>query len=256
MLPSRTSRHPLWRSPHERVTDVIVAVPARDEEELLDACLVAVFASVARLRRRRPGLRCVVAVALDGCSDGSALIAATHGALTLELDGVGVGRARDAAIDVGLVGLGRPPASSTWIACTDADTVVPASWLDRQVRLADRGNDLVIGTVEPFGVDSEAVLQGWYARHTLREGHGHVHGANLGVRASHWLGGGGFGDARVGEDVGLVERIRSGTGRWLATDSTRVRTSGRMLSRVESGFAAYLRAIEAPTAAPAPGLTA
>lgn len=115
------------------------------------------------------------------------------------------------------------------------------------MRLADRGADLVIGTVEPFGVGSPEVLRNWYSRHTLDEGHGHVHGANLGVRASSWRRVGGFGDSRVGEDVGLVERIRTGSARWLATDTIRVRTSGRMTSRVESGFAGYLKALDPAT---------
>ncbi|MGA8047375.1 MAG: glycosyltransferase family A protein [Dermatophilaceae bacterium] len=251
MRPLRPSRPTLWRTPHEPVTDVIVAIPAQDEEALLGSCLDSVTAALTRLRRRRAGTRTTVVVALDGCSDGSALIAATHGALMVELDGVGVGLARDAAIETGLMALGRPTPETTWIACTDADTVVHRSWLHRQVGLADRGIDLVIGTVEPFGVESEEVLQAWYARHALHEGHGHVHGANLGLRASRWLGEGGFGEVRVGEDVGLVEKIRTGRARWLATDTTRVRTSGRLLSRVDSGFAEYLRAIDAAEVRPA-----
>ena len=250
MRPLRPSRPTLWRTSHERVTDVIVAIPAQDEEALLGACLASVSAALTRLRRRRAGLRTTVVVALDACTDGSALIASTRGALTVRLDGVGVGLARDAAIEAGLMALGRPAPKATWIACTDADTVVPGSWLHRQVSLADRGADLVIGTVEPFGVESAQVLHAWYARHTLHEGHGHVHGANLGLRASRWIGEGGFGDVRVGEDVGLVERIRSTGARWLATDATRVRTSGRLLSRVESGFAGYLRAIDATAVSP------
>ena len=260
----RPSRPRPWRTRHERVTDVIIAIPARNEEALLGACLDSVAASLTRLHRRRPAVRAAVVVALDGCSDGSALIAATHGARTVELDGAGVGRARDAAIEMGLMALGRRTAESTWIACTDADTLVRPSWLPRQVGLADRGLDLVIGTVEPFGVQSQEVLHSWYARHTLHEGHGHVHGANLGLRASRWLGEGGFGDVRVGEDVGLVERIRSGPARWLATDTTRVRTSGRLVSRVDAGFAGYLRAIDVvevqptalrPVVRPAAGLS-
>lgn len=224
--------------------EVIVAVPARDEEDLLAACLQSVNASVRHLLRRRPTLRVTVVVALDGCTDSSGLIAATHGALTVGLAGVGVGLARDAAIETGLLALGRTPAPTTWIACTDADTTVPRAWLHRQVRLADRGNDLVIGTVEPFGVDSRDVLDRWYARHTLREGHGHVHGANLGVRSSRWHLEGGFGDLLVGEDVALAARIKAGPAPWVATDGTRVRTSGRLVSRVESGFASYLRAMD------------
>ena len=38
-----------------------------------------------------------------------------------------------------------------WIACTDADSRVPADWLEHQVQLADGGVDLVLGTVELVG---------------------------------------------------------------------------------------------------------
>ena len=243
-------RHPVPRLAPDRLAAVVVAVPARDEETLLGDCLASVAVASARLRLRRPRLRTVVVVALDGCTDGSADVASAYGALTVHLGGAGVGRARDAAIAAGLSAVAPSAEARVWIACTDADTVVSPAWLHRQVRLAECGVDLVVGTVEPFGVESAQVLSGWYARHSLTEGHEHVHGANLGVRASHWRGHGGFGPATVGEDVGLVERIRgSGRATCLATDTTRVRTSGRLVSRVDGGFATYLRATEpAPTA--------
>ena len=43
----------------------------------------------------------------------------------------------------------------------------------------------------------------------------------------------------------LVERARARTARWVATDTTRVRTSGRRASRVAgAGFGSYLAALE------------
>ena len=230
-----------------RVDHVVVAVPARDEEALLPACLRSVASAARVLRRLRPGIRLTVAVALDGCTDRSADVARAWGVESVTLPGAGVGAARDAAVELGLAALGHPRERSTWVACTDADTVVPDHWLLRHVTWAERGTDLVVGTAEPVGVSRVEALAAWHARHRLVEGHAHVHGANLGVRADRWREVGRFGRLTVGEDVDLVERVRAVTDRWVATDTTRVLTSGRSQSRVETGFADYLLALDAAT---------
>jgi cellulose synthase/poly-beta-1,6-N-acetylglucosamine synthase-like glycosyltransferase len=229
------------------VENLVVAIPARDEESLLPACLRSVTAAVAVLREARPGIHLVVAVALDGCTDGSARVVGEWDVATVVLPGRGVGAARDAAIQRGLSVLRMPREGATWVACTDADTVVPGRWLVRHVMWAERGADLVVGTAEPVGVARGEALAAWHARHQLVEGHTHVHGANLGVRADRWRQVGGFGQRTVGEDVDLVERVRTLTGRWVATDTTRVLTSGRPRSRVDGGFADYLRDLGAET---------
>ena len=229
------------------VENLVVAIPARDEESLLPACLRSVTAAVAVLREARPGIHLVVAVALDGCTDGSARVVGEWDVATVVLPGRGVGAARDAAIQRGLSVLRMPREGATWVACTDADTVVPSRWLVRHVMWAERGADLVVGTAEPVGVARGEALAAWHARHQLVEGHTHVHGANLGVRADRWRQVGGFGQRTVGEDVDLVERVRTLTGRWVATDTTRVLTSGRPRSRVDGGFADYLRDLGAET---------
>lgn len=230
-----------------RVRHLVVAVPARDEEALLPSCLRAVAAAVAVLELARPDVRVAVAVALDGCTDASPTVAARAGVAVTTLPGDGVGAARDAAVALGLDVLGGPPEASTWVACTDADTVVPSLWLLRQVRWAEQGLDLVIGTAEPVGVDRPEALAAWHARHRLVEGHEHVHGANLGVRACRWRQAGGFGHRHLAEDVRLVERVRAVTDQWVATDTTRVLTSGRSRSRVDAGFAGYLGDLGAET---------
>lgn len=226
-----------------RVDYVVVAIPARDEESLLPACLRSVSAAALVLSGARPGIRLSVAVALDGCTDESPLVAGAWGVDVVTLPGEGVGAARDAAVECGLAALGGPAESSTWIACTDADTVVPSHWLLRQLMWAERGADLVVGTAEPVGAARAETLAAWHARHRLVEGHEYVHGANLGVRADRWRQVGRFGHRCVGEDVDLVERVRAVSDRWVATDTTRVLTSARVHSRVDDGFAGYLRSL-------------
>ena len=230
-----------------RVRHVVVAVPARNEERLLGTCLDSVLTAVARLQRHRPGTTAEVVVALDGCVDGSAEVAGRRPVTVLHEDAGAVGPARRAAVTAGLAALAVGDGwEQTWIANTDADCEVPPHWLVDQVALADEGADLVVGTVSPVDVADPRVLGAWLERHELREGHGHVHGANLGVRADAYLAVGGFAPLAVHEDVGLVTRLRDAGHPWVATDRCRVRTSGRTESRVDGGFATFLAGLTAP----------
>lgn len=226
------------------VRRVVVAIPARNEETLLKHCLGSVQRAVAALHRVRPDIPVAVVVGLDGCTDGSAAVALRAGVHTRTLNGVGVGETRDAAITHGLslVSSSRdfPSDHHTWVACTDADTLVPLMWLVRQVMWAESGMDLVIGTVEPHGTIDPALLAAWHSQHVLTEGHPHVHGANLGMRAGTWRAAGGFGPRTLGEDVALTARAKENSDRWVATDTTRVSTSARLDGRAHGGFADYL----------------
>ena len=66
-----------------------------------------------------------------------------------------LGRARRAGVAAGLAvtSAGRP-LERTWVASTDADSVVPAHWLTSQLAAADAGADLVLGTVRPDPADA------------------------------------------------------------------------------------------------------
>lgn len=228
------------------VGDVVVAVPARDEEDALGACLDSLLLARAGLRAVRPAVGVEVVLVLDRCTDRSAAIAATRPVTVRCLDAGSVGAARSAAVQEGLGRVLRRGgrAETTWLAMTDADCVVPASWLAEHVALAERGVDLVVGTVEPTGDLDPGLLAAWHARHVLRDGHEHVHGANLGVRADAYVEAGGFSPLPLHEDVALVAAVRGSGRRWVSTDRTRVLTSGRRLGRVDGGFASYLADLE------------
>ena len=176
-----------------RVDHVVVAIPARDEESLLPACLRSVSAAALVLPGHAPASGCrsrwpwTAAPTSRPSSPGRGESTSSH------CRARGSGAARDAAVECGLAALGGPAESSTWIACTDADTVVPSHWLLRQLMWAERGADLVVGTAEPVGAARAETLAAWHARHRLVEGHEYVHGANLGVRADRWRQVGRFG---------------------------------------------------------------
>lgn len=234
------------------VTGVNVVVPARDEEALLPACLDAIDGAVRSLALARPGLVVSVLVVLDGCTDGTEALVRRHPsaeALTIETRSAGAARRH------GMAEVARRTArhdwASTWVAGTDADTVVPPHWLTRQVELAESGIELVVGTVEPDAGDLDpGVLAEWWAAYSLREGHEHVHGANLGFTLEAYLGVGGYPSLREHEDVALVNLLRGAGVRWCATSEVHVTTSGREHGRTPGGFAGYLRGLVA-TVSPA-----
>lgn len=230
-----------------QICHVVVSVPAHNEQALLGPCLDSVQHAVALAQDFHADVRVETVVALDRCTDRTAEVATAHGVRVVKLERPGVGVARDAAIDAGLRSLGHPDPARTWLACTDADTVVPPAWLVRQLLWAGQDVDLVLGTVYPDSFADLRTRRIWGARHHLGEGHRHVHGANLGVRANRWQQVGGFGERTWAEDVALARAVQQLTTRWVATDSTRVSTSGRLQARAVGGFADYLNDIAAGT---------
>ena len=162
-----------------------VLVPAHNEETRLARCLKSLQVAMDRL-----SLPSVAAVVLDRCTDASARVVHAFGTTVplVVVDGAfpGVGTVRDAGVQAARDYFHRVSAGRMWVANTDADSAVPTTWLLRQQALADSGMDMVLGTVEPGpSVANHAPTHRlWFERHRLVEGHGHVHGANLGIRLS------------------------------------------------------------------------
>lgn len=229
-----------------------VVIPAHNEEQHLERALSRVQAAAEALPCTYPSVSVGIVVVLDACTDGSARVARRFAAADPRFEVVGVdfrsvGRSRRAGVQA-LLPQGPDewsvPPSKVWIANTDADSSVPRHWLVRQLELAAAGADVVVGSVEPdvAGMDP-ALVRLWHSRHRLEENHPHVHGANLGVRASAYLAAGGFPLSDCDEDRTLVDRLRRSGAAVYATDTTRVVTSGRLEARTVRGFAAYLLAL-------------
>lgn len=222
------------------VRAVLVVIPTHDEEELLHSCLSAMSVAVAGAADR--GIRCLVQVVLDDCTDGSAAIAAAYPfAVTVIAAGM-VGIARSAGIEAGLEQLEDLPASRVWIANTDADSQVPANWITAQVEAADAGADVVLGTVRPDFADvGPAYRRNWLRTHPAGVANGNTHGANLGVRASAYRAAGGFAPVVEHEDVMLVDECRRIGAVIQASAGAEVLTSGRTIGRTPGGYAAFVR---------------
>ncbi|TFD80062.1 glycosyltransferase family 2 protein [Cryobacterium fucosi] len=225
------------------VDNVVVVVPARNEEELLPRCLAALTVAVGEVggvAGQSPPVIDVVVV-LDRCSDGTAEVAADWPAFgSISTTGGAVGVARRAGVRH-LLPTSNLFTSTTWIATTDADSAVPPNWLTVQLAFARNSVDLVLGTVVPDDGLSDGGRERWDAQHRLVEGHAHVHGANLGVRADRYLQAGEFALVDGHEDVRLVSALRGLRVSEIRTELIPVLTSGRLTGRTPGGFAGYLR---------------
>jgi glycosyltransferase involved in cell wall biosynthesis len=226
-----------------------VVVPAHDEEARIAACLTALGRAVERVRASRPEVEVTVTVVLDGCTDGTLDVVRAAGQPwlhVLETARVGVGSARALGAAAALARTSRTDATAApgrqWLAHTDADSRVEPGWLEQQLAALDDGAHLLVGAVVPEPQDLDpAVLARWEAAHPPGATLGHVHGANLGVRADAYRTLGGFDPVPEHEDVRFVERARALGLRVDATTDLPVVTSGRFDGRTPGGYADHLR---------------
>lgn len=220
-----------------------VIIPAADEEQRIGRCLAAVAAARRHLHQSSPAIAVRTIVVLDGCQDRTAMIAAASREVqTVAVTARSAGAARGAGASAALAGAGPP--GELWLASTDADSEVPATWLTGMVAEARRGAHLVLGTVLPGRDLGPRTRAEWLRGHQLREGHPHVHGANFGIRGDAYLSLGGWPALVTGEDTELARRAaRAGHLRISRTASIPVVTSVRQDGRAPRGFASYLRHI-------------
>lgn len=222
------------------IAHAVVVIPARDEADRIERCLRSVVAAATHCP-----LAVTIVVAADSCRDSTPRLAREFpGVCVLEIDETNVGAARRAGVETALAGLSTPR-EEIWLACTDADSVVPENWLTSQIAHADAGADLVIGTVRPDPAEyPEERQREWLLTHIPGRPNGHVHGANLGVRVSAYCAVGGFRAIPEHEDVDLVARLAHVS--TVASDAGEVLTSARLEGRTPGGYAGYLRALFTP----------
>ncbi|HYP83362.1 glycosyltransferase [Variovorax sp.] len=218
-----------------------IAIPAHNEERSIGHAVAA-----ARQAARHAGLAgesFEIIVALDACRDATGAEAVAAGARTIELSARNVGHARAAAARE-LLGLG-----ARWLAFTDADSRADPDWLVHQLA---QDAHAVCGCVSvddwsAHGAHAAKVKAHFLSTYRAREGHGHIHGANLGVSAHAYARAGGFKPLACSEDVALVQALQSSGTRVAWSARPRVFTSARRHGRVTGGFADALR--EGPAAA-------
>jgi glycosyltransferase involved in cell wall biosynthesis len=236
-----------------------VIVPAHNEEDLLPSCL----ASLHRAAQALPGTPVHLIVVADACIDQTAEAARRGGASVVTISARSAGAARGAGAREVLRLTSDLDPASVWLATTDADTLVPERWLRQQARYAGQGWDAIVGTIQVADWSGHTPQTRSLFRERYEHGqpcdpdepsraranqHPHVHGANLGFRASAYLRAGGFPALPTAEDHALVAALAAGGCRVLRTRALPVVTSARRDSRAPGGFGHYLRKLEATPA--------
>jgi glycosyltransferase involved in cell wall biosynthesis len=213
-----------------------VVVPVHNEEGLLAQCIASLQQSACSARLQTEPVEIVVV--LDACTDGSGELAKSRGVTSLEIEARNVGAARALGAQYCLARGAR------WLAFTDADTVVAPEWLSSQL---EQGCDAVCGTVgvEDWSGFGNAMRGHFAATYSDRDGHRHIHGANLGVSAAAYLRAGGFQALACSEDVALVEALQKSGASIAWSAKPRVATSARQNFRCAGGFGAALLRLHA-----------
>lgn len=225
------------------IDHVTVVIPARDEAGSIAASLDAV--RIARDHLPSSVATSCVIVA-DGCHDDTAAIARRWSVangqpcVVIECSERSAGAARALGTSTAIrdaTKTGVHP-STLWLAHTDADTVVGADWLVSQIDVADRGIDAVAGIVDLDGPVSARLSRRFRAHYQVNTDgtHSHVHGANIGMRASTYLDAGGWDARPTGEDHDLWIRLKA-VGTCVSSTAIVVRTSARLIGRAPAGFA-------------------
>ena len=212
-----------------------VVIPAHNEEQFIGLCIESIRDAANCCRLQGEAVR--IMVVCDNCSDATAVHALAAGAEVIHAGVRNVGSARATGARK-LV-----QAGARWLSFTDADTIVSPAWLSEQLALE---TDAVCGTIEvgDWAAYGQRMRAHFIATYTDRDGHRHIHGANLGVSTRAYLAAGGFQSLASSEGVALVNAlIASGaTIAWSA--APRVVTSARSDFRAPGGFGATLQHIE------------
>lgn len=128
----------------------------------------------------------------------------------------------------------------TWIACTDADTVVSPDWLRYQIQ--HQPTDAICGTVtlDDFSHLSITKQQKYLAHYKDQMDHAHIHGANLSFSAEVYLLVGGFEPISCHEDVSLIKKLIKHCCNITWSNLVRVTTSSRLNGRAPQGLSYFL----------------
>ena len=215
-----------------------IVIPAHNEAMTIAKCLASVRAAIEQL----PSIiEVYTLVVLASCTDNTESIVKAAGIDYLCCNYQCVGQVRNMGIRHAITN------GATWIACTDADSVVPIDWLVRQIKhISHQPTDMICGVVD---IDSWVHLttqtrKDYIAHYQDKMGHRHIHGANLSFSTETYLTVGGFAPIPCHEDVDLVRKFEVQGYAITWSNRVRVMTSSRLQARATEGFAAFLTKLE------------
>ena len=212
-----------------------IAIPAHNEAQHIVQTLQSVQRSIVHY-----GQPALVVVVADACTDATVGLARPLVDHIIETDARDVGTARALGAQWLLA------QGVQWLACTDADSLVPSDWLSLQSQFQQQMQcDVFCGIVkvDDWGDFSPEVIKAFHATEP-QDGHPHIHGANLGISRNAYELAGGFRPAYAHEDVALVRRCEALGLRIVRLVQPSVVTSARRTPRAREGFGDFLLKLE------------
>jgi GT2 family glycosyltransferase len=246
----------------------VVAIPVKDEEKHLLACLTALSQQYDRWGGSISRTTVRIVVFANNCTDQSANVARKLGQeLSLNIRVVEeelppasahAGAARRAAMDLAETWLMEERDPTGVILTTDADSQVAPDWVAENLAAFDLGADAVLGFIDldddgkllPAALHRRGELENAYEKqltelswlldplpHNPWPHHGTISGATLGITRSAYCRVGRLPRVPLGEDKALVRLLSLADARIRYCPTVHVITSGRTKGRAPGGVA-------------------
>jgi hypothetical protein len=237
---------------------IAIAIPARNEARVIDACLD----HVARMQEDQRVLGLSVSVLANNCDDETGTRAREFAnmwsgncevlTVTLPPARAHAGWARRLALDAAARNLANP---EDVLLCTDADSLVAKDWVSRNLDYLDQGYDAVAGRARFNPRERRHMARAFRARLAAIKGyeaalaylraardpaepwprHFDEGGASIAVTLDAYCRIGGAPTPPLGEDRALFDAIRRAGGRVRHPTDVRVLTSPRLVGRARGG---------------------
>jgi hypothetical protein len=231
---------------------VAIAIPARDEAATIGRCVERLSKLYSDARCERP----TIVVVANNCKDATARIAASHGAVALNVrlppERAHAGWARRSALEAAAKYLSS---RQDVLLSTDADTLVAPDWLSRTIDHLDAGWDAVAGLARlnpcelrrlPHRHRSRLAMIRRYDKaldylKSRQDGsepwprHFYEGGASIAVTYGAFRRIGEIPTPPAGEDKALFDAIRRSGGRVRHPLDVKVMTSPRLKGRARGG---------------------
>jgi Glycosyl transferase family 2 len=246
----------------------VVAIPVKDEEERLPACLRALARQCDRFGRSIPPPLVRIVVFANNCSDRSASLARElGGGLSLDVRVVEAqlppavahaGSARRAVMDLAEAWLVEAGEKDGVILTTDADSQVAPNWIAENLAAFEAGAEAVLGRIDldeegaylPEALHRRGALEDTYERlltelswlldpleHNPWPHHATISGASLGITRTAYCRAGRLPRVPLGEDKALIALLSRQDARIRYCPTVHVITSGRTNGRAPGGVA-------------------
>jgi glycosyltransferase involved in cell wall biosynthesis len=246
----------------------VVAIPVRDEEERLPACLRALAQQRDQLGKPIPPTLVRIVIFVNNCADQSASLARRFG-VGLSLDvrviearlppaSAHAGAARRAAMDIAEAWLVEGGERNSVILTTDADSQVAPNWISENLAAFEAGAEAVLGRIDLDGEgeflpetlhrrgEFEDAYEGlltelsWLldpVEHNPWPHHATISGASLGITRTAYCRVGRLPRVPLGEDKALIALLSRQDARIRYCPTVHAITSGRTNGRAPGGVA-------------------